>query len=599
MDKGTVRLGPIALVPGDEPTIPSVQEQARVVADVIFAINQRTNHDIEIDREPYDRLRAGDLGAFFRQRTPEELEEYKRQIVMYDDVVLSRYLWPAEDQLLDWYQTATAYTWLSDHALPLTWAEWDRYRRKVNISQVESLQDLLDDPVAKRRAASDQANLLSQAAVELDGRTHSEVRSLAEALQKEMFLSDRIALPIHAALPVQMPEEVPAWAWRWGLWVTVPQWWDLKEQQEDAPDLPAHYPSHLQRMLSAAPYVVIDRASRDGRNWKYDPEEEIFPFFEDGRTKGIRLTYGAPSSLNADLHVAAQLAVEQVNRLDDRTADVWRVILWKATENGVSNSGMYTRIRIDTREVAQFLGYKKHHKGGMKPEHLLEVHNALLHLECMRIYISPEAKGTLEQDTGQAKGRRKAKQLLRVREEKVISVMAREGERNLFGQDCHMVWELALGDWARFFDRSYAPMFKALVELPSRSGVHKWAKRIGTELVVAYRQDVRGEKVKRLKWSTLLDRAGLMKDVEELRAARHYPRITKYAEGALDALREVGVLKQWNMAAQHEERLNEGLGKPGNFSAWLESIVEIHAPDEVLEILDAITPAKARRARRA
>ncbi|MFC3919369.1 hypothetical protein ACFOUS_21940 [Deinococcus metalli] len=306
----------------------------------------------------------------------------------------------------------------------------------------------------------------------------------------------------------------------------------------------------------------------------------------------MRIIYGATVEPGEDIQVAAKAAVEQVNRLDDRTADVWRVILWKASEKGISNSNFYTRIRIDTREVAQALGYKKHHKGGMKPEHLLEVHNALVHLERMKLYMTPDVKGTLEHTAGQTAGKRKKQQLTKAREEKVISVMAREVDRDLFGQECHMVWELALGDWVSFFPHSYAPMFKALVELPSRSGVHKWAKRIGTELVLHYRQDVKGTKVKRLRWRTILDRAGLMHEVDELRQSPSRSRITKYAEGALDALKEIGVVHDWQINPRDLARINDGLGKPGNFDTWLEAMVEITPPPEVLEILDTIPPRK-------
>lgn len=594
-----MKLGPLILYSAPEPEIPDELEQAQVVADYLLAVSERLSPDQDVER--YKRLRSGELDPFFRQFTQAEIDEQKRRLTfydeeghqhtMYEEEVFKRQMLPPDEQLLYWYRSARAALWGVENGEPITWTAWNQLRHRVEVTQVDSLTELLADPRAKRRSAKEQAGFLARAAVTLDSRTSLEVSSLADTLLHAMFVSDRIGLPGHISTPVQLPSAVPMWAWEAGLHAMVPQWWELKPGSDAARDI-KNYPEHLQRMMSAPPYALIDRASRTGRNWKYDPEEEPFPYFEDGRTDGMRITYGPTIPTGEDIQVAAKSAVEQVNRLDDRTADVWRVILWKATEKGISNFNFYTRIRIDTREVAQALGYKKHHKGGMKPEHLLEVHDALVHLERMKIYLTPAVKGTLEHEAGQAKGKRKKQPLIKAREERVISVMAREVERDLFGQDCHMVWELALGDWATVFPHSYSPMFKALVELPSRSGAHKWAKRIGTELVLYYRQDAQGKKVKRLKWSTILDRAGLMHEVEDLRKSPNRSRATKYAEGALDALKEIGVVADWRIDPRDLARINDGMGKPGNFDVWLESVVEITAPPDVLEILNSISPAK-------
>ena len=356
---------------------------------------------------------------------------------------------------------------------------------------------------------------------------------------------------------------------------------------------PPAYPAHLRPMLTAPPYMFIDRATRDGRNWEHDPTLDLFPFYTDGRSKGMRLTYHPSGDMTGDLQTLAALAVEEVSKLNDRTADVWRCVLWKAMENGPSADNVYGRIRIDTREIAQLLGYKKHHKGGMKPEHLREVQQALSHFERLRLHMDPSTAGTLERDTGQAKGKRKRLPLQKAREERVIAVMAREVERDLYGQTYHMVWEIALGDWARLFPRSYAPMVRALVELPAKGAKAKWAKRIGTELMLHYREDAKnGRGMKRMKWSTLLDRAQLTKEVEELRASRNTARVKTYAVAALDLLQEIGVLERWQEAESHLARTNDGNGKPGNFDRWLESVVEIHAPADVLGVLGTISPPK-------
>lgn len=353
------------------------------------------------------------------------------------------------------------------------------------------------------------------------------------------------------------------------------------------------YPDHLRPTLSAPPYTFIDRATRDGRNWEYNPALEIFPFYR-GNGVGMTLTYVPVAEEGNDLQTVAALAVEEVSKLDDRTADVWRVILWKAMENGPAPENVYGRIRVDAREFAQLMGYKKAVKGGMKPEHLLEVQQGLQHLERLRLYMDPATRGTLERDAGQASSKRPRRSLQRAREERIMTVMAREVERDLFGKTYHMVWEIALGDWARHFPRSYAPMVRALVELSAKE---KWAKRIGTELMLLYREDAKnGKRVKSLRWSTILERAGLLREVDEMRRRKHTSRAKGFAEKAMDRLAEIGVLEQWQVREADLALCNDTEGKPGHFDQWLKSVVEIHAPADVVQVLDSIRQTKPKQA---
>lgn len=379
----------------------------------------------------------------------------------------------------------------------------------------------------------------------------------------------------------------------WTVEKTIPEWVRFvlglpsseEKQVGSEVQLPA-YPEHLQLILSDRPYILIDRATRDGRNWEHNPDVSIFPVYIDKRIPDMSLSYDTRQSIGDDNQAAAELAVEQVRKLDDRTADVWRVILWKAMEYGEAPENVYRRITLDTREVAQMLGYTKHHKGGMKKEHILEIQKAIHHIENIRIYIDSSTRGTLERQSH--KGGKRKPQTIQAREERIISVMARNEERDLFGATYHMVYEIALGDWAHHFSRAYAPMVRALVELPTKA---KWAKRIGTELMLHYREDAKnGRQVKALKWATLLERAGLINEVDALRASssRNTSRVRKYAEEALATLKEISVVEDWHIREADLQRLNEGEGKPGNFERWLESIVDIQAPHEVLRVLDTI-----------
>ncbi|GGS10790.1 hypothetical protein GCM10008960_41020 [Deinococcus sedimenti] len=348
-----------------------------------------------------------------------------------------------------------------------------------------------------------------------------------------------------------------------------------------------NYPAHLQRMLSDSPFILVDRATRDGRNWMVDRDVEHYPYFEDHKTeslRGLRLTYVPPG--DALLEEAAAQALERVNQLDDTTSDVWRFILWKATER---RDELQSEITLDSREVARALGYKPHVHGGMKPEHLLLVHQALQHLEALKIFIPP---GERLIDTD---GKKKKQRISTGREERIIAVMARTGSRDLYGQRTEMIWEIALGKWVRLFSSSYAPMFKALVELPSKRGVNVWAKRIGTELVLYYRQSIDKGPVKRLRWRTLLERSMLANEVEEMRVARNTGRVIKYAEGALDLLQKIGVIRSWEAVPSDADALAQSFAKPGSFEAWMDSMVEIVVPIEIEGILDTIKRGKPKK----
>lgn len=345
----------------------------------------------------------------------------------------------------------------------------------------------------------------------------------------------------------------------------------------------------LFRMFSSSIPIFVDRASRDRRNWDLSGEGKFFPEFTDPGSPGLSLVYGKSFIEIVDSVGAIKLASDKLEGLDDRTSDVWRVILWKAAEAGIINDGLYKNIIIDARETARLLGYKPHKNGGMKQEHIIQVNEALRHLERMVITISPEFEHALQAIGDGKNTSRKSVRLSRIREEKLISVMARDLKRGASAQSYHAIWEVALGGWSRLISRSYAPMFKALVELPARAGVGRWSKRIGTELVFLYRQDAKSRsRVKRIKCLSLLSRAGLMSEIEEMRLRNHGPRARRYTEEALDKLVGIGVIKHWQMAPESEARIEAGSGTPGNFDTWLHAILEIAVPDEINNLLETV-----------
>jgi len=108
-----VRLGPITLFYEPEPPVPSIMEQARVVADFMMGIHARLG-DSGAPPSAFEQLRAGDLHSFYTQRNEEEVEEMKRRNVDYDELLLKPYKLPVEQQLLDTFLNARAQEWKED-----------------------------------------------------------------------------------------------------------------------------------------------------------------------------------------------------------------------------------------------------------------------------------------------------------------------------------------------------------------------------------------------------------------------------------------------------------------------------------------------------
>jgi len=96
----------------------------------------------------------------------------------------------------------------------------------------------------------------------------------------------------------------------------------------------------------------------------------------------------------------------------------------------------------------------------------------------------------------------------------VLAVMARGRSRKVEGQSIPGSWTLVLGDWAKYFPRSFAPIFRGLVELPA----NLWAKQIGTELSYWLRETADNQTTVRfIPVGVLLTRASVMQEVLDLR----------------------------------------------------------------------------------
>lgn len=537
-----------------QPAIPTLLEMARYIAQ---ALRLSPMHPQTPSLERIDALEHGDLLGYFCP----------------DDTPIAPSALPLPKQLELEYLRWHALAWIKEHSEALSWDWLEPLLERYQVSQAPQLHAQVQELAAQRYLGQQHHHpdslLLSQ---ELERYTQS-MNQYTEDRNQVLWKRARILCYWALPCPYKVPAKIPSWVQR-NLVEVLPERPKTSRQLSDVwhnghPTLP---------VLSNKPSLIIDRASRGPNLWQ---DSGNMLSYQENTEDGISLQY-----------YRAELEHDQLRKLhaqlDLRTSDVWRLLLAKSLESGVDQ--VYAPITVDMRELAKAMGYKPHHKGGMKPEHLRAVNIALEHLECFWITITPRAN-TLEPDLGEYK--RKKQQLEHSRQERVLAIMGKDLERTLFGQQYPMRWRIALGEWVRYFPKSYAHIFRSLVELPAKDGVNCWAKQIGTELAYLYRQDrtfltesnPQRRNLKPIRISTLLERACLLEEVQKMRLRNHHKRAIERFEQVMDLLQEHGVHHGWECDPHQVPNLEQAAGKPGYFEIWLNTIIFIHAPLELLEHL--------------
>lgn len=368
--------------------------------------------------------------------------------------------------------------------------------------------------------------------------------------------------------------------------LVLPSGWYLAEREvpgwvleglgliaEAGPALPDAATWPLLRSFSMVPAQTVDRAARGTSGWQYP--ENAPPRFED------------PRNAHAVEYVRDGVSLEKlregVMHLNPRTADVWRLVTAASLEAWQEGQLEPPAVWVDVRDLLGVMGYTKHHKGGYKQEDLSKAAQALADLDSFHIVIPYGAK--LYPHDPRTGKRRKTK-LEAVRTYKVLTKAATDELRDLFGNRYPMRWLLKPGEWIKSYPRHYAPLYRAIVELPAKPGKPTWAKAIGTELSYQYRQDRDRRQDKKLKVATLLERACLL---EEARSAKNKKRVREYFEGALDLLEQIGVCEGWEYAGRDIDPIERT--KRGWFDLWLEVHVVVTAPAHIVAALPKLTPA--------
>ncbi|PYE49466.1 hypothetical protein DES52_12212 [Deinococcus yavapaiensis KR-236] len=380
--------------------------------------------------------------------------------------------------------------------------------------------------------------------------------------------SDEKALWKERALYVQplrayyrLPARVPQWVLRSGVQnahfpaVVAPD----AVTTASAPQAPGPFLT----VFANKPGVFIDRATRGTHGW-----DEVTLQYRDAFEETLALDYFEEDAAPEQLR-------QQLMTLDPRTSDVWRLLTARALE--ADGDDVFAPITIRPDELARALGLKPHPKGGMRGKDLVHCSRSLHHLE--RLWLT--MPDTRFPD--------------RVTRKRVLAVMERGYTRQIDGQFIPNSWTVVLGEWAKYFPKSYAPIFRSLVELPANSATNLWAKQVGTELTYLVREtaDLEGD-VRFVSVHALLERASLLNDVNDMRANKNFNRALERLEGTLDLLHDLGVHDGWRYVPDSAALLDRLQGKPEFYDAWLQSVIEIRVPAPLLAATQALVERTSR-----
>ena len=331
--------------------------------------------------------------------------------------------------------------------------------------------------------------------------------------------------------------------------------------------------------LSMMPTQTIDRAARGARGWSFPSDDA--PSFEDANNQhGV--TYFADG-------LKLEALREGVMQLNPRTADVWRLCTAAILESWDEGEKQPPRVWLDARQLCDAMGFKKHHKGGHRPENVAIAARALVDLERFYITVPYGAKQYPED----ANGKRKAVTVKARSRQRVLAVMEKEEIKQLFNTEwLPLRWQVTAGDWIKAYPRNqFAPLFRALVELPGTYTPDLWAKAIGTELVWQYRQDE--GKVQTQRVETMLKQACVF---EEAYQDKNKGRARDNFEKALDKLQEHGVCVDWEYNGADIDRVDAT--QKGWFNLWLQARVIVRPPPGVVKVLENLVKVKRQHHRR-
>lgn len=240
------------------------------------------------------------------------------------------------------------------------------------------------------------------------------------------------------------------------------------------------------------------------------------------------------------------------------------------------------------------MGFTKHHKGGHRRENIVIAARALSDLE--RFYITIPY-GIKQYPADPKTGKRKPSTAEARGQYRVLAVLGKEEAKQLFDEEwLSLRWQVTAGDWIKAYPREqFAPLFRALVELPGTYTSDLWAKAIGTELTYQYRQDKGETKTQRVE--TMLRQAGVLESVRE---EKNKHRVRENFEKAMDTLEAHGVCESWEYHGGDYDEVEAATKKRrGWFDVWLSARVIVTTPPEITKALKkTITAGKKHQRKR-
>jgi hypothetical protein len=327
--------------------------------------------------------------------------------------------------------------------------------------------------------------------------------------------------------------------------------------------------ANVVRIMSPQLMRTVDRAVRSPESWQL-PDGGPPRFVDPDNHHTVEIE-------NADM--TREALWDTVKTLNPRTADVWRLLTAHALEAWSEGLSEPPPVWLDVRQLLEAMGYQQFKNGGWKPEYVHAAARALKTIEDM--WVIAQA-GSEVYDTHPVTKRRRKSVLQARRRHRVVTISAVDEMRDLFGESYPLRWQIKPGPWILEYPREIAVILKALVKTPAQGAVQIWAKALGMELSFVYSKRARG--VARLQVRRLLERAGLIAQVEEWAGQRNNARAKSYFESALDMLEQLGVCQSWQYDAEDFAAL-ERAPRPQKFEAWLASHVLVLEPPYIQRAL--------------
>lgn len=382
--KSEIRIGSVIVYNEPPPPFPSVAAQAEAVADFLFERHKYEVWNIEYD--PIDKLRQleefrqGNLSILYKQYTVDELRASRPDIaVLYKDAD-NELLLPVEEQLKLGFLNAIAQKWAIENSQSISWSTWDKVRQQLKIKQGSAKKVIeMQHPKGPLPATLRAEAAARVAVIDFDGEVEkSQIDALTKVILREMFRLSRIALPVQAENPIQLPERVPSWTWQHGLAEICPSWWEIEQQvisnrRYERIAIATHPIADTMRRFLITPGVELEEIRRSpDTNSELQLISRVEPS-QPVQTAALQLTSNPEETLSK--------MTNDLLAMKEEGAALLKIHL-DLTDQAYRIGGAQPLLRYDLRDAADRLGYKKiDSRGAYDRGTLREIYRRVLMLQ--------------------------------------------------------------------------------------------------------------------------------------------------------------------------------------------------------------------------